>query len=522
VYHWDRNLCAQSWFGRSTLWVPSSIGTDPALVEAVFNWIQQCYWEQGWARTGQIVSYTLEEARLHEIATALSHGSRLQLNVTRLAPDEFPFPEGRPGPAPDWTPSFSPLGRPNFNAHVQTQRATFSQGSALIDPPRPPTASERGGDAGWMVDLQIQFHPDRHAYTNVCPDWTLPKRDGLSYLFVQGQHSRIVAGGFPSVQVGPDTPSLTITIPRDRDIFGVLLLGNPYGPRQENIPAPRTRFREMWTSPEGAALRGMLRLFGGLWHCGQVFEDPYWRKILFEMAKGEAGRKRWRTLSQFQQRFGNLRQEALAESPDHNYWSQRRSFDEWFHRDFDSLVETGVFRQGTEIRCSNCGSYCWYPVENLGPSLACLGCGDAVSLPTEASWSFRVNELISDSLRSRGTLAVIQSLYLLERESREMFLMLPSQNMADAPDAEPVTDLDIVALVDGLFVIGEAKSSASGFDQQIVDKLADLAEHICPDRLLFAAPDGEWPEHVVQHVASVRENLARFGIDVRELRLRWI
>jgi hypothetical protein len=218
-----------------------------------------------------------------------------------------------------------------------------------------------------------------------------------------------------------------------------------------------------------------------------------------------------------------MNQEMRLRGQDTHYWEAYTSFaEDRIRRDFDWLVGRGILRQGTEIRCRNCGSYYWYDVERIRPHLSCTGCGGSVTLPTECPWSYRLNDLAANALQSHGTLAVLQALYMLESEARgRLFLALPCQNLAEEHDGPPCTDLDIVALVDNRFVIGEAKSSPRSFREASVERVTEVAEEIRPDELIFAAPGNDWPEDVLKWIGTAGERLEPLGVKTRELRMRW-
>jgi len=277
----------------------------------------------------------------------------------------------------------------------------------------------------------------------------------------------------------------------------------------------------MWTSDEGAALRGTVRLFGSLWHCGKTFEDPYWRAVLVEMANG--GRQDAWTLQRLRQRFGNLRRDAQADGADSHYWQHYTSFNLQARHEFLSMAKAGLFHQGGDIKCRNCGSHYWIPVERLRRRIACLGCAEPVPLSPEMRWSFRLNELVATALAGRGTLAVIQALYTLQEDWRThgMFLWLPCQNLGETFEGPATTDVDILAIKGRSFILGEVKSSPSSFTEDEMQKAASIADEFRPDELIFAAPGEIWPAGFDGRLAAIGADLAQKGVRVRQLRLRW-
>ena len=216
-----------------------------------------------------------------------------------------------------------------------------------------------------------------------------------------------------------------------------------------------------------------------------------------------------------------MRSVARKAGGDAHYWATAASFEECAGDEFECLVRIGVLKQGTEIRCTNCGSMFWYSIDQFRPRTACVGCGEIVGLPIEADWFYRLNDMVANAIESSGTCAVVQALYMLEREGRGMFLALPCQNLADADDGPAVTDVDILAIVESRFVIGEVKSSPTGFQQSEIDKMIELAMELRPDELVFAAPGEDWPADVDASVSAAARALAPFGIKARAMKMCW-
>jgi hypothetical protein len=267
----------------------------------------------------------------------------------------------------------------------------------------------------------------------------------------------------------------------------------------------------------------MMTLFGGLWQCGHEFAQPFWRTMLSEMAMAAPGaRGRWRTLEALKQRFGNFRSDAIKNGSDANYWNAYTFFDAHIRSEFDELVQRGVLQQGAEVRCLNCGSFYWYEVERLQPRVSCLGCRASIALPTETEWSYRLNDLVANALRATGTLAVVQALYSLLHDTRgNMFLFLPCQEFAETFEGESRLELDLLALVKDRFIIGEVKSSPSGFGAEGLDRAVAIAEELGPDELVLAAPGEHWPPDVLTSIDDAKLKLATSGVTMRVLKMQW-
>lgn len=79
-----------------------------------------------------------------------------------------------------------------------------------------------------------------------------------------------------------------------------------------------------------------------------------------------------------------------------------------------------------------------------------------------------------------GTLAVVHALFELDRRSRGMFMHLPCQDIFEKGRKEPFTDLDLMVIRDGKFLIGEVKSKSDGFKSDDFTKIQEVVEDLLP------------------------------------------
>jgi hypothetical protein len=108
----------------------------------------------------------------------------------------------------------------------------------------------------------------------------------------------------------------------------------------------------------------------------------------------------------------------------------------------------------------------------------------------------------------------------MSRSRRVLALTVP-QDLRESYDGDVVTDLDIIVVRDGEFIIGEVKSSPNRFDADVLASIASVAEKIHPNRVILAAPGKEWPISVQQPAAKLAETLRDFGTEVQLPLLDW-
>lgn len=555
MYAWNRALSWEKLMGRASFWLPQSLADDEEISRSLSAWIGEIFWEFGHERRGKVISYSLGEDQMRRVAEKLTGALHFFFEPVRLTPEQFPFPSARVG------------GR---HAPRYTEQVPLSENKALVGFPRPPFVDGGHPQLGWMVDFEIQHRPERYSYINIRPHWDLPKRLGIADKFFHPhRESRVVSGGLPCAAVVATDRAVGIRIPSDRELVWTYL--EPHSNlRRRRIELIPLRFSSLSTSDKGKYLRGLIQLFGNLYSCGSSFEDPFWRDTflfmagkpvedlatrreragqvladffaadpepvtcegprLEQLAESLARRLLFRdpsaqvlTKGQLRSRFGQLRGDALKAQGDTNYWQAHAAFDERKDQEFNDLVGMSVLHQGAEAACPHCGSRNWYSVEDLKSEMRCVGCFSLFPLRPELIWSYRLNDLVRNALRYHGTLAVLQALYTIERDlPMGMFLFLPCQNIYEKEGSNPFTDLDLVFIKGGKFVIGEVKSEPSAFEEKDFVKIGEVAEELQPDQVLFAAPGETWPDDVKARVTALMEKLAPLEIEVRALPLRWL
>ena len=162
-------------------------------------------------------------------------------------------------------------------------------------------------------------------------------------------------------------------------------------------------------------------------------------------------------------------------------------------------------------------------MDDLNSGMRCNGCLFHFTLPPNPSWSFRLNDLVQIALRKYGTLAVLHTLYELQRDSfSEMFLYLPCQDIFKDVRNTPFTDLDIVVINKGKFIIGEVKSNPGGFEHSNFEKLKEVAIELLPNEILLAAPGNKWPDSVLTEIKNLTDELKQVDVTVSPWLLQWL
>lgn len=561
VYAWNRALTSESGWGRDIFWLPCELCQDDNLLRLLGEWIEQTFWASDNQRWGKVVSYSVDESMLRQVADKMSGFANVFFRSARLAPDQFPLPTSH---------SLAPIlgGR--------TDQTSLSENRGLVGFPRPPFLVEQHpqfgwelrAEVGWMVDLAIQYRPERYSHTNLRPNWQLPKRFGLAGKFFDPyRESRVVNGGLPSAAVVTADKAIGIWVPSDFEVVRTFLEQH-YTNTARRHPQPNPRFTDLYVSDKGLYLQGMLQLFGGAHAAGSTFEDPFWRDVFLQMAgrpDDDLEQRTERTLEalkaafaeattpiaadsprlnqvaevlarrlilrdtkprimtkkNLKDRFGELRGKALKAQSGDGWWRANEKFDELKEQELRNLLEQRVLLQGAELVCPHCGTRQWYVVDDLGSEMRCNGCLFRFPLDPTPEWSFRLNDLVRNALRKHGTLAVIHALCQLQESARGMFLFLPCLDIFEKDQENRFTDLDLVVISDGRFLIGEVKSDPRGFERSGFDKLKEVAEELLPDAVVIAAQGESWPGTVEAEIRRLTETLAPVEVEVSPLLLQW-
>jgi predicted transposase YbfD/YdcC len=161
-----------------------------------------------------------------------------------------------------------------------------------------------------------------------------------------------------------------------------------------------------------------------------------------------------------------------------------------------TLCELGVFLQGFKLKCPRCSSISWYHLREVGSKVNCKGCLEDFNMPIESSFSYRLNDLIKNNIfqsktQRDGNLTVIRTLISLNlRRGYHSFEYSPQINLYDDHHSKkPANEIDIVALVDGKLVVGEAKHDSKEFSSnshKSLNSLIEVCDAIFPDKVILS------------------------------------
>lgn len=186
-------------------------------------------------------------------------------------------------------------------------------------------------------------------------------------------------------------------------------------------------------------------------------------------------------------------------------WYVNDDFKSYIDYNLQDLLDLGAVFMGIKVKCNTCGSNKWYGLKELQDQLPCKGCNRTVIPRIESTYYYRINEIIINNLLSDvtsnakdfdGNYVVLKTLDYLKSGSRQGFSYCCPLDYA--VKGKWVGDIDILALQDGKFIIGEAKNDAKEFNNTEIESLIWLANNIEPDAVILAHNMGKLTEKKLQ------------------------
>ncbi|MEW6777555.1 MAG: hypothetical protein AB1405_14755 [Bdellovibrionota bacterium] len=556
VYFWNLAATVPEWKRTrlNQVWLPISIATNPQLRDALIAWLQRVGDPTGSYDGGiRFVSLSLSQERLNQIVEPITSKLRISRYVSALQTIEPPHLNE----FPPW-----PIGLEKMDHY----RATNARESLTLNEPDIPKGAH--GRERWMADLYIEFRSKHHlGMMGRHLWWQLPRLNGLAFQMFGGP-SRILRNRYPSRAVMRENPRLNITLFDDTNILtGLVVEGlqnrscfDASNEKRKKLFAGRLPYDEAWPSDKGRYLSGLLKLFGGLDSAHHIFKNHYWRRM-FNLLSGRTAhtdaqrleivdntlRKHIRSNGiQFYENdkaitwltklvlrvarslpapsreldFETFRKQARQEIDDFN--TSRPDRESWVYSEEDllnalaGLTERGILLMGIQAKCSSCGYRAWHHINDTKQILQCGGCNAEFPMPPESPWHYRLNSLVRAAYADHGLLPVVlllNELFLFE--GRSALLFAPCLDLFDRNEKGPVGDVDIAAILDGQFIIGEVKQSRDLFDQATFSKMEQIARRLLPDILLFASMDGKPNTLITREISRLSEALKPLGISVR-------
>ncbi len=553
VYNWNIIFSYSNWQRKllNNIRLPSEIVKNSLLTEPLRQWFKtMCYDIRRNNHRIRFISFSLNKDELKDIANQFSKGL--------LSKECIPYHEIQ-------IPTFEE----NPNLLSIKSDMDFYQASGnntKIDLITPDLDSGKIIQENWVADIYMQYY--KNQYPNIQGLdlwWRLPAINNLSRLLFDNS-SRICTNGIPSVFFTLHQPKLNIHLPDTRKIFETIIENRRKPDYKSDVRNKLKPGKLFFATPSdtGKYLGGIISLFGDVYSCKMYFEIKFWRNVFsilsnFNTHKNDNMKKIvMNKLNKKNKAFldsdkgrdwladlilktsidifhineeidnNRFKDEAKNECKKFNNIEDNRQLDdneESFIRDMNDslaeLIDLEVILIGIKPQCPYCGISQWYSIDELKQKLVCKGCRKKFSIRSEEPWYYKLNSLISFGYHYQGLAPVILVLGQLLEESKSSFIFDVCLNIYDKfIDKEPFTDLDIVCIQDGKFIIGEMKQSCKGFEEKDFNKIKEIAVNIHPDIILFSALENQCSTSLERKIDKLRDELLEYKIEIKWYQLR--
>jgi len=547
AYFWNRSYTLQSWQRSklSQLWIPEDFVDNDVILEPLKKFIKRFAEINGnqYPYKLKFMSSSIELARLTEIAHKLTEGSYLSTSAGEIAspiiPDvhtEFIFTEG-------------------------VESHTLSGESSNIKILKPIPDQGPRGDAKWMSDIFIKYSPSYPVRVVNKEYWyQLPKNNSLSY-GITSRMSRINRAHSISALIDQRENQIYLKLRDEKAIIRTqLLLRNtpPYTTDSRNKIVAPPAFKDVRRSNVGRYMSGYIDKFGGLSYAHAMLESRYWRRIFNNMSAKDLDKdasmksnitnkiQAWtrpdtsitpQLISRIADNVIDLAKdiknegkiqpleyflkEKQKEVDDYNSANPEANFtldEDDLVQDLRGLVQDGVFLQGLQNKCPNCGLASWVEVDDVKYNLVCEGCGYENVISPKQRWFFKLNSIVQSG-SNNYLMPVILTLGQLEEEARSSFYFLMPQDVFLGRSNRPITDLDIVCIQDGKFIIGEVKNSDSMFKQSDFNTMKRVALRLYPDTIVFSSLDERPSRSTQAKIKALQSELNSRGLNTN---VKWL
>jgi hypothetical protein len=549
------------------LWLPTELAKDTGLHEAVKNWLRFfTHFGNSNAKEVEFLSATVPTAELDVLRLQICNGVGWSPRG-RIAQPEISNERKRKAEE-----ILSLRQKVILNDTGSAVRFSASHDEETFSLTKPEILEEGiNPDGTWMVDVQIEL---KSSDSPTLPDqswWTAPRQNSgglLSSMFKEA--ARVNRHGMFSVRVenqgGPYSrrvkPELKIHLPERTRIVPLLIIHPQYRPiftidaRYTERPPASTIVRVEF-SDKGDYLRGLIRVFGGFWNAREFCQRRFWRHMFAKLANYDArndARLRQDVANLLQKRshanhgFDHLAGRVLGlvrGRPKHGialpYSAFKVELDELaktpipaplnylqgdaivqhhgiqhlteaeMNEGLNQLIELNVVRPGAYTRCSFCGIANWYHVDDLKQFVRCPGCGHDQSIGVQQEWSYALNSLAEMSV-IQGQLSVMQAFAALASHSLTSFFYAPSLNLFKANSSDIWHEVDVPAVVEGDFTVGEVKGGDRGVTLDDFNELAVIAEGLRAQRAIMFLPHENVTADVMTWLEITKGRLSPQGI----------
>ncbi len=556
VYNWNISLSYPEWQKKyfNNIWLSVDLANDIEFGEVLKKWLKTICWNSCRSNNRiKFISYSLSEEELKVISDRLT--KKTLSNIKPVIYNEIEIP--------DFHQNYNYVSITN---EMDPYYISGDQNKIKLNSPD----VEKGYQVSelWVADIYMQFHPERYPnIQGITLWWKLPSKNELA-IRIFGPNSRICSNQFPAVFLPRENPKININLPSDSEIFRILLTekNRPILNSDTRNSIEQIIFPHVEPSNTGRYMSGFINLFKDLFIATQFLEKKYWRHMFDILSnvnpQNDDSKKEEikNALSKTIKRNKNLlknnegltwltdyvlklsrdivilnkeitcskfKKEVRRECKEFNLNVENKKlgyknkhFIENLGLTLSKLVKLNIIQMGLRPKCPNCGIIQWYHIDEIQQSMICKGCRFSFTIKPEEKWFYKLNSLVQLGYSQQGLTPVILVLGQLLNESRASFIYDTSLNIFKQFDDDPFTDLDIVCIQDGKFIIGEIKQSLKQFEDDDFIKMKEVAKRIKPDIIIFSTLDKKCNSNKMKKIQNLEKVLQSLKIEVKWYQLR--
>lgn len=353
----------------------------------------------------------------------------------------------------------------------------------------------------WIVDCKVEANSDVSYISNSYYDWKLPRRLETVKAFSKNIGKINTHGGLSLI---PSTDrhfsvfeedgdyKLQLSLPNNETIFSYLVIGNSsrkqYYDYRECLN--RDRYYHIQISDKGQNHRGIVTKFRSVTEAANILANRYWRGILREcMSRPD----RDYSLRQLEGHIQKLDVSDLERIRCSFHFKNTNMVKPYLKHNLSDAVEllvhNGILHQFHDWRCQYCGSHNKRGLGTLRLLNHCDVCEREYNCPIDFEWRYSPSKFVVDTLAVRNGLTVLWVIsHLIATSWQSRSIYLPEVDLFKDTDARSKNEIDILAIIDGKYMAGEVKLTASAFcdNEREVVNFIDEINLLQPDVAVLA------------------------------------
>ncbi len=369
----------------------------------------------------------------------------------------------------------------------------------------------------WILDALIE-RSDTTSHNKV----ELPTKKNLNRIFSENE-GRVNLKNELSLVVNYEEKSIDFKVASEEDVFRELLL------KHHDTSDKSLLINTIKLSDDGMRLSALFNLFNHDYSALEFFFQHEFWTLIFSEVSFDSERDRMRTNKGIVT-FKDLEAEYKYLIEDYGLLTneaQQEQIAGGLKFQFEKLLNFGAYFIGYRVKCGNCGSAIWYGLPEISNNFPCKGCMQNIKLPMESNIYYRINDVIKNNLisnsgsknnNSHGNLTVISTLFAIKMKSNKSFYFLPCQNYFKNGTKTPISDIDLICISDGKFIIGEAKNSVSDFNKKEINNLIFLGNNINPNQIILSFREGDIKK-LDKHIERLKKELKNKNIEILPLKV---